>query len=211
MIYAFALGLALIAATEVLKSTNVARFVLFLAITPVFFYKRIYDKYVKAVKVTISPEGISVVTSSLSEKLVGVPFADLAHYKVLFPTAKLMAVEFGLKSGKNMELSLLREGNDKKYITYDDITVNALQTAINMHNKGINEKVKLLPSFYASRKGLYAILFLIIVCTIGITIFISYKKFSPLTMLTVPGLIFTVLTKRYAEMEVYKKLKKNEV
>ena len=171
-------------------------------------------RYTRKVLITLHGESISVeilkkTDSYEREGLFNCELNELWSYKIQFPNRRFAAIGFNLKPDRTVEYSFSKKQIDSEQ-TNTDALIESFHKLISDYNNRQPEdkKIPLLPSFYASKYGLYSIIGLIIFFCIAIVIHIIYNvKTLPISLFLGFAMIIQIALKRKTDMDFYKKMK----
>jgi hypothetical protein len=136
-------------------------------------------------------------------------FFDIQSYNIKFPTNRFTCLTLNFNSGNKKEFSFLRRQFNNSQSDTDIVieTVHSTFTQFNILHNATNA-IGFKPSFYASKKGLYTIIFLTILLSIEIGISIRLNKYLPSTFsLASILLIGQLISRRMTDLAFYKKMK----
>jgi hypothetical protein len=142
------------------------------------------------------------------ESQVEYSFFDIQSYNIKFPTSRFACLTLNLYSGNKREISFLRRPfNDSQSNT--DIVIETIHSTFEQFNilHRATNAIGFKLSFYASKKGLYTIIFSALLLSIGIWISIRFNKNIPATFLASTLLIGQLISRRMTDLAFYKKMK----
>jgi hypothetical protein len=133
-------------------------------------------------------------------------FSDIISYQIYFPSNKISSIKF-LKNGNNkVEYSFFSKKNKDKE---DVLTIlEFFHKSIQDYNEKEKAHIKFLPSFTATKTGLYVIIFLCILCVVSIIlsiIFVNNAKNSFTTSFVLISFILVLIGKRRKDIDFYNK------
>lgn len=142
-----------------------------------------------------------------NEFSVNYSFFDIKSYNIQFPTSRFACLILNLDSGSKKEFSFLtRRFNDLQSDT--DKVIESIHTSFKRFN--IEHKqaktIKFEPSFYASNKGLYTIVSLVLLSIIPIVLVIKLDKNFPATFMGTILIIGQLIIRRSTDLSFYKKM-----
>jgi hypothetical protein len=198
----------------VIKSKILSALLLAIFISPLLFINNLMRRYTRKVLITLSGESFSVevlkkTDSYEREGLFKYELNELGSYKIQFPNRRFAAVVFNLKPNRTVEYSFYKKKIDSEQSNTDDL-IESFHKLISDYNNRQPEdkKIPLLPSFYASKYGLYSIIGLVIFFSIAIVIHIIYNvKTLPISLFLGFSMIIQIALKRKTDMDFYKKMK----
>lgn len=103
---------------------------------------------------------------------------------------------------------IFKPKNKKEHIDTDAL-INDFHDFIKTYNLSAKEKIKLLPSFYASVGGIISIIILVLLFIADIIVHIVIGKMGilPITLFLVLGLIIQVILQRRNDLKYFNKMK----
>jgi hypothetical protein len=167
--------------------------------------------YTYEIEIAISSKSLSfLINKSIGtvNDSLEIQFSEIKSYKILFVNKRFADIIIYWNENKKNEYSFLREKADENKIDADDL-LNKIESAIvSYNNETAGEKIKLLPSFYASNSGLFCIFFLIILFCIAIILHITYSvKTLPFSLFFGAALLFQLILRRKADIKFYRENK----
>jgi hypothetical protein len=211
----FAITLSLLCVSVwVIKSKALSILFLAIFISPLLFINSLMKRYTRKVLITLNGESFSIevlkkMDSYERESLFNYELNELGSYKIQFPNRRFAAIVFNLKPNRTVEYSFSTKKIDSEQ-TNTDALIESFHKLISDYNNRQPEdkKIPLLPSFYASKYGLYCIIGLLILFSIAIVIHIIYnvKTFS-VSLFFGFAMIIQIALKRKADTDFYRKMK----
>ena len=126
---------------------------------------------------------------------------DIASYQIQFPNNRFACLILKLKSGKKQEFSFRRQ-------TTDDTIDNADRVIENIHKFLEQHQIEFAPSFYASKKGLYTIIIIIVFLCVPFVLAINLNKSLPAIIIGSIALVMQIISRRVSDLNFYNKWKK---
>ena len=142
------------------------------------------------------------------EAILDYSLFDIKSYNIQFPTSRFACLTIYSNSGTKKEFSFLRR--PFKYSQSDpDTVIESIHSNFKNFNYAHADKkiINFEPSFYASKKGLYTIVFLGFLLIIPISLAIKLDKGLPLTFFGSILLIGQLVIRRMTDLTFYKKMK----
>ena len=126
--------------------------------------------------------------------------SDIESYQIGFPSYLFISLSFNLKSGKRKEFSFLCDNKNENEVD--------LKTKIEtIHSAFKLNKLNIVPTFWASKKGLYTMISFIILLIISIVIVFYFQGNLPVTIFGSLAILMQLLSKRYTERVYYESWK----
>ena len=127
--------------------------------------------------------------------------SDIASYQIQFPNDRFACLILKLKSGEEKEFSFRKQLlSDTQSNT--DVVIERVHKTLEQH------QIEFAPSFYASQKGLYTIIFLVVLLCLAFATAIYLNKNLPLTILGSVAIIAHILSRRMSDINFYRKWKR---
>ncbi len=177
---------------------------------PLILLKKIFQIFTFYLKIQFNPNSFSITTYRINknEQTNVYDISDILSYQVIFPNRRFQEIVFNMKSGSHLRLSLLCEKNEKENIDTSEIIIGFHEFIKQYNAVEFSEKITLLPSFYASKIGLFSIIFLFSLFIAAIILHIIYDvKTLPITLFLIFLLIIRIILKRKKELDFYNKMK----
>src|SRR5207253_105458 len=136
-------------------------------------------------------------------------FDEIKSYRIQFVNRRFVEITFFLKSGGVMHHSFYRELNDAS-LTHGDAVMEIVNQKINQFNcsKTVVPKIVLVPSFYASWKGLVVVVFLILLLMAASILHVMHSpKVITVSFFLGAMLIINVLIRRNTDIKFYRQMK----
>ena len=188
-----------------LHSKPLALSLLSLIILPFVFIKSLMNYFTRKVTIQVEDDeiffNIQKKRNEKEDQNQSYKLHDIKSYQIQFPTYRFACIILKLKAGNKKEYSLRTEKLADTQ-TDTDIIIETLHKTLDRH------EIKFAPSFFASSKGLYAIVFLVVLLFIDLAIAIYLNKNPAPTLILVIMLIFQIVIRRTSDMAFYKKWNK---
>ena len=195
-----------------LKSRAVTILFFVLILASFLFIKIMMNYFTRKVLIELDNDKISFkifkLKEDVEETFFDYSFFDIKSYNIQFPTSRFACLILNSNSGNKKEFSFLTKNRDKL-----QIDTNNLIEVVHKNFKHFNlehQQVKTIefePSFYASKKGLYTIGFLVFLLVITIGLVIKLDKNLPATFVGSLLLIGQLLTRRSTDLSFYHRMK----
>ncbi|MBS1653443.1 MAG: hypothetical protein JSU05_01250 [Bacteroidetes bacterium] len=187
-----------------LNSRALAILFVVLLMLPFVFIKSMMNYFTRKATIRLDAEEISFDISKLGnedeQQNEKYQMHNISCYQIQFPNNRFSCLILKFKSGNKKEFSFHRKKiSDEQSDT--DLIIETVHKTFEQHD------IEFLPSFYASQKGLYTIIFLLILVCIAVGISIYSNKNLPLTIIGSMLLIGQVVSRRMSDMSFYKKWK----
>lgn len=176
-----------------------------LLIIPFLFIKQIKKYFTRKVIVQLNNNNISFSIKKLNndeeEQFKDYPLLAISSYKIQFPTNDFISLTIKLNSKKQHEFSFR-----KNFL--NDIETNAESLIETIHKTFEQNKIEFVPAFFATKKGLYTIIFLITLSCVPFGMAIYLNKNLPATIFISIAIILQIISRRVSDLNLYKKWKK---
>lgn len=142
-----------------------------------------------------------------NESFVNYSFFDIKSYNIQFPTSRFACLILNFNSGSKKEFSFLtRRFNDSQSDT--DKIIESIHTSFKQFNIQHKQDKTIVfePSFYASKKGLYTIVSLVLLSIITIVLAIKLDKNLPATFVGAILIIGQLIIRRSTDLTFYEKM-----
>jgi hypothetical protein len=205
------LALAFISGTYI-KSKPLSLFFFGIMIASFIFIKVMMKYFSRKAIIKLEENKISFdiykLNKETEEDLFDYSFFDIKSYNIKFPTSRFACLTIYSNSGTKREFSILRRPFNYSHSDTDTVieTIHLSFKEFNITHSNM-KVIEFQPSFYASKKGLYTIVFLGLLLIIPISLAIRLDKGLPLTFLGSILLIGQIITRRVADLNFYKKMK----
>lgn len=177
---------------------------------PFIFIKKVFNYYGRRVsfKFENSSMEVIVIDGKEMEKRYTYLLTEIEAYQIQFPNQRFADIMFKLKSGKKIPFSFYINKNKAENIDTDAL-INYFHDFIKNYNQSSAEKIKLLPSFFATKGGIISIISLISLFVADIIVHIVLHKMGilPISLFLVLGIIIQVLLQRNKDLKYYNKMK----
>lgn len=197
------IGLAMVSSFY-FKSEPLTTLFFALAIASFIFINIIMNYFTRKALIQLNTDKISVSTrkrtDDAEEQIKEYSLVDIASYQIQFPNSRFACLIFKFKSGKKHELSLRRN-------IHREVTVNTDSVIEHIHSFLEQHQIPFAPSFYASKRGLYTIIFLSLLLFSAFVIAINFNKNVPATLIGSILLVGQVISRRVNDLDFYKKWK----
>jgi len=190
--------------------------ILFLALTFIsfLFIKIVMNYFTRKVLIKLDNDKISFdilkLKDDTNEFFVNYSFFDIKSYNIQFPTSRFACLILNLNSGSKKEFSFLtRHFNDSQSDT--DKVIESIHTSFKQFNieHKQSKALEFEPSFYASKKGLYTIISLVLLSIIPIVLAIKLDKNLPATFMGTILIIGQLVIRRSTDLSFYEKMTTN--
>lgn len=141
------------------------------------------------------------------ESFTDYSFFDINSYNIQFPTSRFACLILNLNSGNKKQFSFLtRHLSDSQSDT--NKMIESIHTSFKQFNIEHNQvkTIKFEPSFYASKKGLYTIVSLVLLSIFTIVLAIKLDKNLPATFAGTILIIGQLIIRRSTDLSFYKKM-----
>ncbi|MGN6399737.1 MAG: hypothetical protein ACTHMD_04750 [Flavisolibacter sp.] len=177
---------------------------LILLIAPFIFLKSIMNYFTRKVTIQVGIDEISFditkLDNDVEQQNQKYKLLDISSYQIQFPNNRFACIILKLKSGDKKEFSFRRQNlSDEQSDT--DLIIETVHKTFERHD------IEFAPSFYASQKGLYTIIFLLTLLCIPFSIAIYLNKNLPLTIIGSVLIIVQITSRRMSDINFYKKWK----
>lgn len=185
----------------------------FLALTFVsfLFIKIVMNYFTRKALIKLDNDKISFDIFKLkddnNESFVNYSFFDIKSYNIQFPTSRFACLILNFNSGSKKEFSFLtRRFNDSQSDT--DKIIESIHTSFKQFNIQHKQDKTIVfePSFYASKKGLYTIVSLVLLSIITIVLAIKLVKNLPATFVGAILIIGQLIIRRSTDLTFYEKM-----
>ncbi len=178
------------------------------------FIKQIMRYFSRKATLILDPESIAFDISNIkgNRKQISLSysFSGIAAYRFQIPTTRFVCFTLYLKSGERRDFSFLKKSIENP--PYDiDAIIRIIQTAFQEFNafNNFSEAIELKPPYFASNKGLFTILVLVILLFTLIILAVSQDKYPGLTILGSILVIGQIISRRYDELNLLNELRGN--
>lgn len=197
-------------ATYLLKSRAVSIILLILMVLPVFFMRIVLKLFTKKVFIDLYSDHfiVRILNRDGSEAESEINLIDILSYSIQFPTDSISDIKFKLRNGAALYYSFSKIKQTAEDTDSEEL-INSFHSLINNYNRRASSenKIVLLPSFYASITGLVVIGLLSALLILTIIIVSLFKGASslPFTFVFTVLIIFQLIVKRKKELDYYKR------
>ena len=187
--------------------------ILFLALTfaSFLFIRKVMNYFTRKVFIQLDNDKISFdilkLKDDAKEFFTDYSFFDINSYNIQFPTSRFACLILNLNSGSKKEFSFLtRNLSDSQSDTNKMIeSIHRSFKLFNIEHKKV-KTIEFEPSFYASKKGLYTIVTLVLLSIIPILLAIKLDKNLPATFVGTILIIGQLIIRRSTDLSFYKKM-----
>lgn len=182
---------------------------LILFILPLVLIKKLIKYFTFEIEIITTDKSLSFSIKERHKDFTDIQLSEIKQYKILFVNRRFADIIIYWDKNRKSEYSFLREKVDDNKISGNDL-IEKIHCIILKHNSilDVNDKIELLPSFYASNFGVYTILFMIILFIIAVILHIIYSiKTLPFTLFFSAAIIIQLMLRRKTDLEFYKKMK----
>jgi hypothetical protein len=183
--------------------------ILILLLLPLIFIKSLIKKFTHKVEFEMNSKAIICkFLSSQSETDNRVLILrDIISYSIQLPNEKFNSIKFNLQNNQKIEFSFFNKRDNEENNGFE--IISTLHSFINEFNNQNNEfeKILLIPSFYASKKG-FLIIGTFAILLIASIVIISFflEKILPVTFVFSSILLIQILIRRKKEKDFFEKL-----
>ncbi len=187
--------------------------ILFLALTfaSFLFIRIVMNYFTRKVFIQLYNDKISFdilkLKDDAEESFTDYSFFDINSYNIQFPTSRFACLILNLNSGNKKQFSFLtRHLSDSQSDT--NKMIESIHTSFKQFNIEHNQvkTIKFEPSFYASKKGLYTIVSLVLLSIFTIVLAIKLDKNLPATFAGTILIIGQLIIRRSTDLSFYKKM-----
>ena len=195
-----------------LKSILLSILFLALPVGSIFFINIMMKFFTRKVCIQLDTDKISFnilkLKDDTEESLLDYQFFDIRSYNIQFPTDRFACVILNLNSGNKKEFSFLTQQFNESQ-TDTDMVIESIHSSFKQFNIEHKEAkvMEFEPSFYASKKGLYTIVFLGLLSIIPIVLAIKLDKNLPPTLIGSVLIIGKLIIRRSTDLSFHKKIK----
>lgn len=204
-----ALGLV---STYVLKLKILSIALLLILVLPIILLKQILNFFTRSIFVGLYDDRFVITGSNRSGKSFedNIKLRDVLSYSIQLPIKNASDIQFNLSNGISYSYSFYQKGNKVGNVSNIEL-IDSFHLLIKKYNekKPIENRIILIPSFYASYPGLVVIGLLSTLLIVAIVLISYFKGISslPFTFIFTILIIFQLLIKRKRESDYYKEAK----
>jgi len=195
---------------EVFKSPFLTIVDFIAMVIPLFLMPLLLKKFTREMLIELDSDRFRfTILGGTQERDILVSLPGLKSYTIYYPNDKLVSMQFNFRGGKSTEFTFFQKKKDASAADSNEI-VESIRKTIIEYNAHVDDKQKisLCPSFYASRIGLYFIVALSVLLTIGILFAASYKEKSlPIAFIFGLLLVFQLMIRRRKDLNFYNSIK----
>jgi len=179
---------------------------------PFLFLKSMMKYFTRKATVSINGNSFSIITHKIANdedyKSETYYLDNISSYGIQFPNDRFASIILNLKNSKKIEYSFIQKRLEE---SQDDtgLVIDSFHQLIKDYNNKQPEvgNIHFVPSFFATKKGLFSIIILVILLFITISLTIYLHKNIPATFLLSIALVGGILMKRRNDLLFYKKMK----
>lgn len=205
-------GLLLLYISNHFFANRILSVILLLAtVLPIFFIGSIMKYFRREVSINLEDLFLSIAIQNQfnkGETSLKLYFDEISSYTMQFPARKFYTIILNLKNGKSVEYSFIKNEQNTEQVSGEELLKMFHEKITNYNNK-LNKEKKIVvkPSFIASKNGLFCITGLICLFAVAVILHAFYQvKTFPITLLFCFALVAQLLSKRKADLDIYKTL-----